>query len=134
MVCELLAVYFLFAVGAIGGPTKRAILETVIKPLGEERPPYWQRLGETMDEGIGNPGLGYNVRRDLQIGYLLDFCLRFKAINDAEKGRELLDDPWTLWEFSDDAGNGIAVREMRHILLHLLRQPESMRTGLQTAT
>jgi 5-methylcytosine-specific restriction protein B len=75
LVCELIAVYFLFAVGAVGGPTKRATLEAIIAPLGEDRPPHWQRLAEAMDEGIGNPGLGYNVRRDLQIGYLLDFCL-----------------------------------------------------------
>jgi 5-methylcytosine-specific restriction protein B len=121
LVCEVLAVYFLFAVGAIGGPTKRAILEKAIDPLEEERPPHWQRLAETMDEGIGNPGLGYNVRRDLQIGYLLDFCLRFKAIGDVEERRALLDDPWALRDFADDAGEGIAVREMRHILLHLLR-------------
>ena len=70
LVCELIAVYFLFAVGAIGGPAKRATLEAIIAPLGEERPPHWEGLAETMDEGIGNPGLGYNVRRDLQIGYL----------------------------------------------------------------
>ena len=135
LVCEVLSVYFLFAVGAIGGPTKRAILEKVIDPLEEERPPHWQRLAETMDEGIGNPGLGYNVRRDLQVGYLLDFCLRFKAIGDVEERRELLDDPWALRDFADDAGEGIAVREMRHILLHLLRpgefEPMSSRTHKQ---
>ncbi len=135
LVCELLAVYFLFAVGAIGGPTKRAILETVIEPLDEERPSHWQRLAEAMDEGIGNPGLGYNVRRDLQLGYLLDFCLRFKVLADAEERRKLLDDPWALRDFADDAGEGIAVREMRHILLHLLRpaefEPMSSRTHKQ---
>jgi 5-methylcytosine-specific restriction protein B len=135
LVCEVLAVYFLFAVGAIGGPTKRAILEKVIDPLEEERPPHWQRLAETMDEGIGNPGLGYNVRRDLQVGYLLDFCLRFKAIGDVEERRALLDNPWALRDFADDAGEGIAVREMRHILLHLLRpgefEPMSSRTHKQ---
>src|ERR1035441_8398333 len=49
LVCELIAVYFVFAVGAIGGPTKRATLEAIIAPLGEERPPHWQRLAETMD-------------------------------------------------------------------------------------
>lgn len=63
LVCELIAVYFLFAVGAIGGPTKRATLEAIIAPLGEERAPHWQRLADTMDEGIGNPGPGYNIRR-----------------------------------------------------------------------
>jgi 5-methylcytosine-specific restriction enzyme B len=135
LVCEMLAVYFLFAVGAIGGPTKRAILGTVIDPLGDERPPHWERLAEAMDEGIGNPGLGYNVRRDLQLGYLLDFCLRFQVLDDVEERRKLLDDPWALRDFADDAGEGIAKREMRHILLHLLRpgefEPMSSRTHKQ---
>ena len=132
LVCELMAVYFLFAVGAISGPAKRAVLETIIAPLGDEPPPHWDRLAKAMNEGIGNPGPGYNIRRDLQIGYLLDFCLRFKAIEDDAERRRLLDDPWALRAFADDASEGIAVREMRHILLHLLRpsefEPMSSRT------
>lgn len=130
LVCELLAVYFLFARGAIGGPTKRAVLLAVIEPLGEQ-PPNWERLAETMDEGIGNPGLGYNVRRDLQIGYLIDFCLRFKAL-EAGRGEALLANPWLLRDFADDVSEGIAVREMRHILLHLLRPDEFERMSSQT--
>lgn len=131
LVCELIAVYFLFARGAVGGPTKRATLEAVVAPLGE-KPPHWRRIAEAMDEGIGNPGLGYNVRRDLQVGYLIDFCLRFKAIPDAEGRRSLLAHPWDLRTFADDASEGIAVREMRHILLHLLRPDEFERMSSRT--
>lgn len=131
LVCELLAVYFLFARGAIGGPTKRATLEPIIDPLGA-RPPHWQRLAETMDEGIGNPGVGYNINRDLQIGYLIDFCLRFKAIDSSEERRRLLADPWALRDFADTASEGIAVREMRHILLHLLRPDDFERMSSRT--
>jgi hypothetical protein len=65
LVCELVAVYFLFAVGAIGGPTKRATLE---------------------------------------------------AIDDPEQRHTLLDDPWALRDFADDAAEGIAVRELRLLL------------------
>jgi 5-methylcytosine-specific restriction protein B len=132
LVCELLGVYFLFARGAIGGPTKRAILDAIREPIGATNPPHWQRLADTMDEGIGNPGLGYNVRRDLQIGYLIDFCLRFKAMSDSEQRRALLADPWQLRDFADQAGEGIAVREMRHILLHLLRPDEFERMSSRT--
>lgn len=132
LVCELVAVYFLFARGAIGGPTKRATLEAITAPLDAEAPAHWDRLAETMDEGIGNPGVGYNINRDIQIGYLIDFCLRFKAIDDIEKRRELLADPWALREFADSASDGIAVREMRHILLHLLRPDEFERMSSRT--
>lgn len=132
LVCEIVAVYFLFARGAIGGPTKRATLEPIVAPLGGDRPPHWQRLADTMDEGIGNPGVGYNINRDLQIGYLIDFCLRFKAIDDEDERRRLLDDPWDLRDFADDASDGIAVREMRHILLHLLRPDEFERMSSRT--
>lgn len=132
LVSELVAVYFLFARGAIGGPTKRATLEAITAPLGESRPPHWQRLAEAMDEGIGNPGVGYNINRDIQIGYLIDFCLRFKAVDDVEERRRLLDDPWELRDFADAASDGIAVREMRHILLHLLRPDEFERMSSRT--
>lgn len=132
LVCELMAVYFLFARGAIGGDAKRATLEAIVAPIDGERPPHWQRVADAMDEGIGNPGLGYNVRRDLQIGYLVDFCLRFEAIEGEDARRALLDDPWALRDFADDAGDGIAVREMRNVLLHLLRPDEFERMSSRT--
>lgn len=132
LVVELVAVYFLFARGAIGGPTKRATLKAVFEPLGGGKPPHWQRLADTMDEGIGNPGVGYNINRDIQIGYLIDFCLRFKAIDDPEERRAVLNDPWALRDFADAAGEGISVREMRHILLHLLRPDEFERMSSRT--
>jgi 5-methylcytosine-specific restriction protein B len=121
---ELVAVYFLFARGAINGPTKRATLEAIFAPLAADTPPHWQRLADAMDEGIGNPGVGYNIKRDLQVGYLIDFCLRFKAIDDHDERQALLDDPWALRDFADNASEGISIREMRHILLHLLRPDE----------
>lgn len=132
LVCELVAVYFLFARGAIGGPTKRATLEAIVAPLEGDKPPHWQRLADTMDEGIGNPGVGYNINRDIQIGYLIDFCQRFKAIEDTDKRRAVLDDPWALRDFADEASDGISVREMRHILLHLLRPDEFERMSSRT--
>ncbi|HMO00354.1 MAG TPA: AAA family ATPase [Miltoncostaeaceae bacterium] len=132
LVCELLGVYFLFAREAIGGPAKRATLRAIIEPIGGDPAPDWTRLAEAMDGGIGNPGLGYNVRRDLQVGYLIDFALRFKALAGEHEQRALLADPWALRDFADQAGEGIEVREMRHILLHLLRPEEFERMSSQT--
>lgn len=93
--CEVCAIYFLFARGAIGGPSKRAVLEPVVAPLSGADPPHWQDVADTMDEGIGNPGSGYNIRRDLQIGYLLDFALRLKAL-PGERRAATLGNPWEL--------------------------------------
>lgn len=131
LACELVAVHFLFARNAISGERKLKILETIIAPIGGDRPPGWERLAGAMHQGIGNPGSGYNIRRDLQVGYLLDFALRWKAVGADEQHR-LLEDPWSLRDFADQPGNDMPVREMRHILLHLLRPDEFERMSSRT--
>lgn len=131
LAAELVAVYLLFAREAIGGETKRSMLKRILDPLDPEQTPGWSALAATMDEGIGNPGVGYNIHRDRQVGYLIDFCLRFKA-KDPDERRRLLGEPWQLLRFADDASDGIAVREMRHILLHLLRPDEFERISSRT--
>lgn len=123
LVVELLAIYFLISRGGISGRMKKATLEAVA-PEGQPKPPGWQRVADAMHEGIANPGPGYNITRDQQLGYLIDFCLRFKALGDSDRQRELLNDPWALRDFADDVSEGISIREMRHILLHLLRPDE----------
>ncbi len=57
---------------------------------------------------------------------MIDFAKRFKARaqENLDDARRLLDSPWELREFADDASTAVAVREKRHILLHLLH-PES---------
>jgi len=129
---ELLIVYFLFARRLIEGPAKRELLFRVAGPLDLTEAPAWEEIAETMNYGIGNPGVGYNIHRDRQIGYLLDFTLRFKAIEAREDREALLNDPWRLRDFADDAAEGIQVREMRHVLLHLLRPDEFERMSSQT--
>ena len=121
LAAELLVVYFLFAFVAIGPEAKIRIIRhaagdwAISRPVGSwSRPPC---------RGIGNPGSGYNIRRDLQLAYLLDFTIRWKGL-DATRKQELLDSPWVLREFADEAGEDVEVREMRHILLHLLRPDE----------
>jgi len=59
-----------------------------------------------------------STRRDLQVSYLIDFALRFKR-EPLERRKQLLEDPWALRDFADDTV--FPIREMRHIVLHLLR-------------
>lgn len=120
LVAELLIVHFLFAYVLIGPEAKIKIIRDAAGSAWEEDPPGWPLIDAAMHEGIGNPGSGYNIRRDLQVGYVLDFAIRWKALTPEEQ-RAKLDDPWALRDFADDASEDVAVREMRHILLHLLR-------------
>lgn len=131
LACELVAIHFLFARNAISGEGKLKVLEAIVEAVRDEAPPHWDRLASTMHEGIGNPGSGYNIRRDLQVGYLLDFARRWKTL-PSEEQRRLLEDPWALRDFADEPGDDMPVREMRHILLHLLRADEFERMSSRT--
>lgn len=132
LACELLIVYLLFPRRSIEGPTKRALLRTVSEPLDIEEAPGWQRIADAMDEGIGNPGVGYNIHRDRQLSFLIDFAVRLKQLDAVEDRRKLLADPWDLRDFADNASEGVPVREMRHVLLHLLRPDEFERMSSRT--
>ncbi|MFN8162429.1 MAG: AAA family ATPase [Solirubrobacterales bacterium] len=123
LAAELLIIHFLFAYVAIGPEAKIKIIRDSAGSAWEEEPHGWGLISAAMHEGIGNPGSGYNIRRDLQVSYLLDFTIRWKALA-ADEQQAKLDDPWALRDFADQASEDVSVREMRHILLHLLRPDE----------
>lgn len=131
LAAELLVVHFLFAYVAIGTEAKIGIVREAAGSAWEDEMPGWELVEAALGEGIGNPGSGYNIRRDIQVSYLLDFTIRWKALN-AEEQRAKLEDPWALREFADDASEDVPVREMRHILLHLLRPEEFERISSGT--
>ena len=121
LVAEVLTVYLLLASRVIGPAAKVKLVEDAIGTPVVTRPPHWDEVVAAFAQGIANPGPGYNRRRDVQIEYLLDFALRFKGLSEDAR-RDLLDDPWRLREFAD--ATDVPKREMRHILLHLLRPEE----------
>jgi 5-methylcytosine-specific restriction protein B len=131
LAAELLLVHFLFAYDSIGPGKKIEIIRHAAGTAWEEEPPGWAAAEEAMHEGIGNPGLGYNVRRDYQLSYLTDFTIRFKELAPEERLAKL-DDPWALEDFADDVSDNVPRREMRHILLHLLRPDEFERISSGT--
>ena len=129
-VVELISVYLLFARKLIGQAGKLKLVEDVMGPLAAHpRPPHWPELAAAFGQGIGNPGTGYNTGRYLQVTYLLDFCTRWKQLPQDEQVR-LLGQPWELRDFADDTDE--AVREMRHVLLHLLCPEEFERISSGT--
>lgn len=131
LAAELLVVHFLFAYVAIGTEAKIGIVRDAAGGAWEDGMPGWELVEAALGEGIGNPGSGYNIRRDIQVSYLLDFAIRWKALN-AEEQRAKLEGPWALREFADDAGEDVSVREMRHILLHLMHPEEFERISSGT--
>jgi len=116
LIAEVLIVHFLFAVGAVNGPRKREVVNEVLSWVGETLEPR-SLVDRALGQGIGNPGQGFNARRDLQVGFVIDFAKRFKAL-DAVAQRDTLLAADRLSEFMDASDE--PKREMRHILLHLL--------------
>jgi 5-methylcytosine-specific restriction protein B len=119
---ELLIIYYLFAwSGSIGAEKKRARVNEALGWASEhlsEDSQAWQALGE---QGIGHPGQYFLLRPDVQLGFVLDFAIRLKEKDVAER-HQILNDPWRLRNFADAAEDHSAAG-MRHIVLHLL-QPE----------
>lgn len=121
---EIILVHFLFA-ASVSPQRKIATIAEALDGSGIELPDGGVAI-RAMSQSIGHPGIGFNTRRDVQVGYLIDFALRFKRL-PVQRRAELLDDPWALRDFADDTA--LSIREMRHILLHLLRPVEFERTS-----
>lgn len=111
---ELLLVYLLFP-SSISSARKKQMLRDVlqVETLDQKLIPV-QSLGES----IGNPGTGFNMRRDLQVGFLLDFTKRIKELDPAQR-KMTLSDPWATQLLAEEAPSENR-REMMHILLNLL--------------
>ncbi len=125
LAAELLLVHFLFP-SSVGASKK---LEVIARSLDGLELPDDATPVQAMSQWIGNPGVGFNTRRDLQVSYLIDFVERFKALEPGA-GAALLESPWELRDFADDTS--WPVREMRHVLLHLLRPDEFERISSGT--
>ncbi len=117
---ELLLVHFLFT----SSVSRRGKVDIIEKTLADseytldvDSVPYL-----AMSSVIGHPGIGFNTRRDLQLGFLIDFVIRLKKLS-VEDRTGLLSDPWALEDFVREAPSQNQ-REMMHILLHLLH-PDS---------
>ncbi|MDV7171943.1 AAA family ATPase [Gordonia amicalis] len=124
---EIILIHLLFA-SSVSERTKLAVLKRALDGSEIDLPPTGDPV-RAMGQQIGHPGIGFNTRRDLQVGYLIDFVLRFKR-ETPERRAELLDSPWELRDFADSTD--LPVREMRHILLHLLRPDEFERISSGT--
>jgi len=117
---ELLLIHFLFT-SSVAGRGKVEVIDKTLADSGYKLEtssvPY-----KAMWSKIGHPGVGFNTRRDLQLGLLIDFTVRLKSLS-VEDREAVLADPWALEDFVRQAPSQNS-REMMHILLHLLH-PDS---------
>jgi 5-methylcytosine-specific restriction protein B len=115
---ELLLVYLLFP-SSISSGRKNQMLRDVLqtKTLDQKLIPV-----QALSESIGNPGTGFNMRRDLQIGFLLDFTKRIKELDSVQR-KSTLGDPWATQLLAEEAPDENR-REMMHILFNLLHPDE----------
>jgi 5-methylcytosine-specific restriction enzyme B len=127
LAAELLLVHFLFA-SSVTKAGKLLVINQSLTGTDVELDDDATAV-RALGQSIGHPGIGFNTRRDLQVAYLIDFVRRFKALGVDERQRTL-DDPWTLRDFADATDE--RVREMRHIVLHLLRPADFERIASGT--
>jgi 5-methylcytosine-specific restriction protein B len=127
LAAEILLVHFLFP-NSVGRAVKldgvTATLSTTEFTIDAQSIPAL-----ALGQGIAHPGIGFNTRRDLQVGYLIDFARRFK-LEDPGQRELLLADPWALRDFADNTD--LPLREMRHIVLHLLHPQDYERISSGT--
>lgn len=116
---EMVLVHFLFA-SSVTREGKLTVIAYALEGTQIVLPQESPAVG-ALSQSVGHPGIGFNTRRDLQLAYLIDFVRRWKRLELAAQ-ESLLDKPWELRDFADETD--WPVREMRHILLHLLRPDE----------
>jgi 5-methylcytosine-specific restriction protein B len=117
---EMILVHFLFT-SSVTRRGKVDVIERTLTGSGYTLDPASVPY-LAMSSVIGHPGVGFNTRRDLQLGFLIDFVIRLKKLTVDER-TALLADPWALEDFVREAPSQNQ-REMMHIVLHLLH-PDS---------
>ncbi|MFC7463899.1 AAA family ATPase [Brachybacterium sp. GCM10030252] len=118
LAAETLLVYYL--VTASVGPGRK--LEMINKTIGSDHPELHvttdSTVYEALENWIANPGLYYNTRQDLHVGYLMALALRLKTLPRDERVALLEDNPWGFARFAEDGEHHSDT--MRHIVCHLL--------------
>ncbi|MBJ7289184.1 AAA family ATPase [Williamsia sp.] len=120
LAAEIMLVHFLFPSSVSFGHKKRLIAETLqLDSLDDLEK---SESIAALKTAIGNPGIGFNTRRDLQIGFVIEFVRLVKALDPLERAK-VLADPWLTRDLAEQVPQENQ-REMMHILLHLLH-PDS---------
>ena len=117
LAAELILVHFLFP-SSVSGKRKRELIEKIVSWKALEIPAGAEKILEPLEGGIGDTGVGYNFRRDLEIAFLAETALKLVAKLDEER-RGILDDHTQFRNLLDQV-SGDSTRQGRDVLLHLL--------------
>lgn len=120
MAGELLLVYYLITAGVGARRKLDMVNKTIADPSltlasGDSAP-----FVRALNSWIANPGIHYNTRQDIQVGYLMDLCLRLKRLPSDEREPLLTSQPWEFGDFADAPGPDVTAGAMRHVICHLL--------------
>ncbi|CAB4893888.1 unannotated protein [freshwater metagenome] len=119
LAADVMVVYFLFT-NAVSGEKKRQLVDLSLGDAAGDSAPAADVLA-ALDQGIGDPGMHFNLGRDVHLRFLLDAARRLKD-RPSDELQGLLASPWELAAVIDDGGE--PTHAMRHVLLHLLRPDE----------
>lgn len=116
LAAELLLVYFLFP-SNVGSARKKELVTKVLAWAHDEWPQD-ALLEKALVDGIGSGGQSYNTRRPFEIGFLIEFALKWKR-SDPTTRAAAANDPWDFKEIIDGV-EGADKRQLRHMLIHIL--------------
>lgn len=116
LAAELLIVYFLFP-SNVGDDRKRQVVKKVLS-WGGDNLPEPNLLSSAFVNGIGSGGHGYNIRRPLEIAFLIECAIAWKNLPQDQQVTKA-DDPKLFQEFVDSIEDAES-KQLRHMLLHLL--------------
>lgn len=118
LAAECLLVYYLITDSV--GPGRK--LEMINNTIGPDHPQLHvtsdSATYEALCNGISNPGLYYNTRQDLHIGYLMELALRLKSLPHDERVDLLSENPWKFAQFAEE--NEHYSETMRNVICHLI--------------
>lgn len=101
LAAELVYVHLLVASrDSIGGDRKRQLIAEILA-WSPDPVAIPEDLAPILDDGLASTGIAFNTYRPFHLVFLIDFALRWKRLEPAERFA-LLDDPWAfksmLWE------------------------------------
>jgi len=118
LAAECLLIYYLIT-ASVGPDRKLAMINNTI---GSDQPQLHisanSDVYEALKNWIANPGLYYNTRQDVHVGYLMELSLRLKRLSVEGRSALLDDNPWKFAEFAE--GGEHHSDTMRHVVCHLL--------------
>lgn len=117
LAAEILAVYFLFPIRSVGESRKKELVGEVLGWADDVLPPDSQ-LANAFDVGIGSGGPGFNMRRPLEIAFLIEFAIAWKRMSEADRDTAQKN-PWVFMGVIDGI-DGAEASQLRHMLLHML--------------